>query len=121
MPRVVSTELPCTQHLSKRTPRLCDLLKDGADVNLRGYLGQNLLYSASIEGFPDVMRWLLDRGVDITVQRCEQSTALHLAAFAGRLEVAEILLERNADVNACDYQAWDRLDDEARCRHLELV
>ncbi|KAI9432205.1 hypothetical protein H4582DRAFT_1997962 [Lactarius indigo] len=49
------------------------------------------------------------------------STALHLAAFYGRLEVAEILLEHNAELNASDNQGlqWTSgscaIIIEARC------
>ena len=98
------------------------LLKNGADVNLRGYLTQTPLHGASIESFPDVVRWLFGPGVDLNAQRCKKkSTALHLAEFTGRLDVAEILLEHSADVNACDVQGRVPLHGAARCGHLELV
>lgn len=97
------------------------LLENGADVNIRGYWNQTPLHCASIEGFPDVVRWLLRRGVDVNARQGDRSTPLHLAAHNGRLEAAEILLEHNADVNALDDGGRVALDDAARSGHQKLV
>ena len=48
----------------------------------------------------DVVRALLDSGVDVNAKRDDGFTALLLAAFFGRTEIVGLLLERGADIHA---------------------
>ncbi len=45
---------------------------------------------------------LLDKGADINTSNSLGETALHLAAFGGHSETAELLLEKRANINAVD-------------------
>ncbi|KAH9071115.1 hypothetical protein EDB83DRAFT_316148 [Lactarius deliciosus] len=78
------------------------LLENGVDLNIRGGGNQMPLHD------PDARQYF-------------QSTALHLAAYCGRLAVAEILLEHNAEVNASDNNGRVPLHNAAHNGHLEIV
>jgi len=64
-------------------------------------MGQNrtALGTASREGHLDIVKFLLDRGVDANVTGGDYGTALGAAASRGKLGIAKLLLDRGADVN----------------------
>jgi ankyrin repeat protein len=52
---------------------------------------------AAVEGHVEVVRRLIDAGSDING---EEWTALHYAAWKGRLEVCKLLMSKGADIDA---------------------
>jgi len=75
------------------------LVRRGADVNRTNDLGERALMHASWRGQADAVKWLLAHGARVDSGPMQWS-ALHYAVFAGRGEVAALLLERGADINA---------------------
>ncbi|KAH8984859.1 ankyrin repeat-containing domain protein [Lactarius akahatsu] len=67
------------------------LRRYGADVNVRGDEKRTPLYTASISGRVDIMRWLLNHGADPNAPRNATYT---------NLEAVQVLLEYNADANS---------------------
>ena len=61
--------------------------------------GMTPLMQAVCEDSIDLVRTLLDSGVDINAKREDGFTALLLAAFFGRTAIVELLLERGADIH----------------------
>jgi len=57
------------------------------------------IFSAARNGQEDIVRQLLDRGVDVNMTRYDE-TILMVAAREGHENVVRLLLERGADVNA---------------------
>jgi hypothetical protein len=55
---------------------------------------------ATLVGDAASVRMMLDAGCDPSVRSEDQNTALHAAAFFGRRDIASLLIERGADVNA---------------------
>lgn len=55
---------------------------------------------ASLNGNPEMVRALLEKGADVHWRSHEGHTALHGAAFLGRADVAELLINSGADINA---------------------
>jgi ankyrin repeat protein len=62
--------------------------------------GNTYLHRAVTEGAkPFVIKFLLKRGVDIDARNQQGETALIIAAWYGREELAELLLKKGADAN----------------------
>jgi ankyrin repeat protein len=74
--------------------RLAELLADRAGVD-----GLSL-FEAAAAGHVAAVRRRLEGGPEIEDRSDDGYTALHFAAYFGRLEVARMLLERGADPNA---------------------
>lgn len=74
-------------------------LSRGADVNKANQLGETALMHAAWKGRMDAVRWLLAHGASVN-QEGMQWSALHYAVFAGHADVAALLVEQGADVNA---------------------
>ena len=89
-------------------PKIAEkLLQNGADVNAVNIQGQNALHLVSQNprhGYKGTKmgRLLLVRGVDMNGRDNDGRIPLHLAAFYGQVDVAEVLLECAAQVNETD-------------------
>jgi hypothetical protein len=71
----------------------------GAAVNAVNARGEQALMLAAWKGRLEAVRWLLDRGAQLN-RGGRQWSALHYAVFAGHEPIAQLLIERGADVNA---------------------
>lgn len=72
------------------------------------------LHSAATDGKIDVVRWLLDLGIDPNLQETvNHPTALHQAARYGRTEAVRILLQAGADplINSLSGTPFELADD----------
>eukprot|EP00752_Nemacystus_decipiens_P016405 g14662.t1 len=77
------------------------LLAAGADVTLReNMLDFSPLDVAATMGHADVVRLIVDHGIDVNAASRDGITALHAAASRNRLEVIDVLVAAGADVNA---------------------
>lgn len=71
----------------------------GADVNATNALHEQAIMHAAWKGRVEAVRWLLERGARLNRDGPAWS-ALHYAVFVGQKDVAALLVERGADVNA---------------------
>lgn len=71
----------------------------GADVNRANALGERALMHAAWRGQREAALWLIARGASVNSEPMRWS-ALHYAVFAGHAELASVLLEMGADINA---------------------
>ncbi|OHC69006.1 MAG: hypothetical protein A2045_14220 [Rhodocyclales bacterium GWA2_65_20] len=71
----------------------------GADVNKTNALGETALMHAAWKGRGEAVQWLLAHGARVG-REAMQWTALHYAVFAGHSAIAELLLDRGADLDA---------------------
>jgi ankyrin repeat protein len=77
------------------------LLKAGADPNRRSSYGAPINLAAGL-GSLEIVVDLLDAGADPHVAGFGGATPLHAAALSGQMDVAKVLLERGARVDARD-------------------
>ena len=80
------------------------LIEAGADANTRTDNGNTALIKAARRGLGKLVEVLLDHGADINAQNTQmdhpsRTTAIHQAAWCGKLEIAELLSERGADTD----------------------
>jgi ankyrin repeat protein len=100
--KVAWTSLHCAalKGMIKVTRLLLDL---GANAKLETEEGETALHIVSWGEYDSeehgvsVVRLLLECGVDVNAQRKDSWTSLHCAAFKGRVEVAQVLLDRGAN------------------------
>jgi ankyrin repeat protein len=84
-------------------------------------IGADALATAAGRGYPDVARFLLDRGVDVNVRQFVGTTATLIAAANGHKEVLTVLFRRNPDVNIADQHADTALMAAVRAGSLPIV
>jgi hypothetical protein len=81
------------------------LLDHGANANMETEAGETALHIVSRGEYDSqeqgvgIARLLLERGVDVNAREKDGWTSLHLAAFKGRVEVAQVLLDHGANAN----------------------
>ena len=71
----------------------------GADINRSNALGEQALMHAAWRGQVEAAKWLLARGARANAPP-QQWSALHYAAFSGNRDIAQLLLDHGADINA---------------------
>ena len=76
------------------------LILDTKEVNVRGPLGRTALHYAVRQQLPEVVRYLIEHGVDINSTTKESYTPLHYATCLENKEIIELLLNAGANVNA---------------------
>ncbi|NET09830.1 MAG: hypothetical protein F6K09_08290 [Merismopedia sp. SIO2A8] len=87
------------------------LLDNGADVNTTDTWQQTPLHlAAGIQDTTDILRKMIDRGASVRAMDSIQATPLHWAAESGSAANIELLLNREADVNAKDADGYTPLD-----------
>ena len=104
------------------------LIEHGADVNVKTVVGWAPLHSAASRNSLDMAKLLIEHSADVNAKN-EMSlgyaqwlieyghsvdvigmTPLHSAAWSNSLDVAKLLIERGADVNAKDADDFTPLD-----------
>jgi len=69
------------------------------------------------KGHGDVVRVLIDAGVDVNEADDEGKTALGVAAANGHEVIAVVLIEAGSDVNKADNESWTALGVAAANAH----
>jgi uncharacterized protein len=96
----------------------------GADINtLSGPGGRTALMSASVASCcTQTLQILLQNGADVLASAAHGSTALHLAAAAGRIHHCELLLVKNSDlVHIRNADGWTALMPAVAVRSVDTV
>ena len=96
----------------KKSPRLEKYLKainedltswedvDFTDINATNFEGENALHLAVHREDIEIIKELVNLGINLNARGDEGHTPLHEAAFNGNLEIVKILVENGADLFA---------------------
>jgi ankyrin repeat protein len=77
-----------------------ELIKSGADVNVKNKYGVTPLFMASEKGLAEIVKLLLETKADVnTSDKTNGATPLLVASANGYIEIVKYLLEAKADVN----------------------
>ncbi|KAN0128635.1 hypothetical protein V8E53_013554 [Lactarius tabidus] len=90
-------------------------------ASARGGLCGTALHAASFKGHLQVVRYLLQHGVDVNARDSGQETPLLLASFQGRGDVVQCLLDYGANVDLRDQFLNTPLNLAASWRHVDVV
>ena len=94
------------------------LTRRGFDLSYRDGDGQSLLMKTDS---PEMVRWLIERGVDVNFPDKTGYTPLIDAARYGRPEIARILIDAKADLNARSVYGRTPLAEAVLNGHQEVV
>lgn len=79
------------------------LIAAGCNVNLRDFRGESPLLIAVEKGHSKLVKILLDAGANHAAKyRHKDYRPIHMAAFYGFADIAELLIRAGADVNVLD-------------------
>lgn len=82
------------------TEQAKNLIKDGADLHIKCKDGLTALMYASGNGAEEIVKLLIDQGVDVNVKSTPyKETALLYAASNGYKNIVELLIKANANPN----------------------
>ena len=104
--------LELLEHLTLKYPQY---------ASVRGGRFGTPLHSASLEGYLQVVRYLLRHGVDINTRNPANDTPLLLATWQGHLDVVQCLLEHGADTNLQNNDNATPLNWAAHFGHVDVV
>lgn len=106
------------------TARVRELV-DGDPSQLNAYTTDGFfpLGLAAFFGQPDTVRFLLDRGADVTVvaRNPMKVQALHAAAASRKIETVRMLLDAGAPVNTAQQDGWTALHAAAKHGDVEMA
>ncbi|OGM41448.1 putative cortactin-binding protein [Aspergillus bombycis] len=78
-----------------QTAMVCILVEVGIDINVRNRRNETTFYKACSYGFHEVVRFLLERGIQTNIPGESGMTELHYAARDNSLEVVKLLLSHD--------------------------
>jgi hypothetical protein len=92
----------------------------GVDVNAM-IDGWTALMVATIKGYGEIARALLNRHADANIKNNDGLTALRFAVAMGDIEMMQLLLSKGADVNTLDNRWWTPMMQAADENNIESV
>jgi hypothetical protein len=101
--------------------RVEELLKQDVDVNERAEYGWTALLYAAAQGYPRIVRLLLDAGANIDMGNLQGITPLMYSARYGNIEICELLLEYGANPDLQDVFGMTALMVAARLGYADVV
>lgn len=103
------------------------LVEKGANVNARDINGCTPLWLSCMEGYADIVRYLIANGADVDLSNGYESrgytgsTPLMTASKFGRTDVVRILLDSGALVNKATWRGDTALDEALESENEEII
>ena len=95
--------------------------KDPELLKRKPYRFSTLMHAACELNRPDIVKVLIDSGVDINITNLHGQTPLHIAAFKGNAKVVKVLLKNKSNPKARDYKGKTPLHYAAQSGSLDTV
>ena len=93
----------------------------GADVNMRGVMGETALLTATRTMDPKMAKLLIDYGADVTVENEEGDTPLLLATQMMNVTLIKLFVEAGADIHKKNQNGLSALDFVVRREDYEVA
>lgn len=93
----------------------------GADVNLRGVMGETALLTATRTMDPKMAKLLIDYGADVTVENEDGDTPLLLATQMMNITLIKLFIEAGADIHKKNQNGLSALDFVVRREDYEVA
>ncbi|CAH0549306.1 unnamed protein product [Brassicogethes aeneus] len=98
------------------------LLSKDADIDAQDINGYSPLMFAVIKNHTETAKFLINKGADVNLRGSKSNaTALHVAAATGNVEIAKVLLSKDADIDAQDINGYSPLIYAVRKNHTETA
>lgn len=101
------------------------LVRNGVDLNVRGYFGATAVSRAANRGRSEVLKLLVEAGADKDIANDKMQYPLHFAAYKQKMEAVEILLASGVGLRSLDRKgrvpAQDTSNDKIRERILNAM
>ncbi len=102
--------------------RIKTLLTEHPDyLELKLENGQSPLSVAAYNNQPDILKYLIESGADVSVASGSGSTPLHGAAYYGFLECVKLLVESGADVNIANRGGYTPIKSAVAGNDVEII
>ena len=100
--------IEASQNGDKETVQL--LTKNATNLNQTNNIGMNALHLASEKGHLEMVRVLIEKGIDINkTDEYDGKNALHFASSEGHKEIVKLLIEKGIDINQKEEDGWNAL------------
>ena len=104
-----------------RIERVCSLISNGADVNLKNDVHCTPLHYASENGRLMIAELLIANGADVNAKTKNHITPLHMAVRHGCYNVVDLLIEKGADIDAKTRKGQTALDYASDAGYVDVV
>ncbi|XP_067652983.1 uncharacterized protein [Haliotis asinina] len=92
------------------------------DINSRGWNSMTPVMWAAGKGHRDVVKFLVDRGADVSLVNGGGDNVLHFACRGGDLETVKLIMSMNVvDINSRGWNSRTPVLEAARYRHWDVV
>ncbi|XP_063417718.1 uncharacterized protein LOC134700292 [Mytilus trossulus] len=90
------------------------------DLNVRDVGGDTALHAACFNGHFEVVKLLIQIGMNVNAGNCKEETPLLMACANGFFNIAKLLIDNNADINQSDNKKFTPLLYASKC-NLDTV
>jgi ankyrin repeat protein len=98
--------------------RVLELIKQGTDVNIKGYDGNTPLIVSSLLGRIEIVQVLLEARADVNLQNCNGQTAL---IFSNNEIITELLIKKGANIDLQNIDGNTAFMYASRCGNIKKV
>lgn len=109
------SESTCLEWITKNRNVFVELVNSKID-------GETALHNASMRGYTDVVKCLINDGVNVNeLDGHTGRTALHNASMCGRTEIVKLLIDAGVNINIVDYDCRYAINLALYYKHMDIV